>query len=272
MDRSKGIGGSDAAAVLGLSKYKSPLELYLEKIGELDSDIPDNDAMYWGRTLEEIVAQEYAKRTGNKVRRVNRVLQHNEHSWMLANIDREIISDRGRGVLECKTANAWLTSEWDDGQVPDAYLLQLMHYLAVTGRQWGSIAVLIGGQKFIIQDFERDDELIEMMIEKERAFWEDHVLKRITPEYGVVSSALMSKLYPQSTGRSIEIADDAIGDAIRDYIDARELEKEQKDRKDTAKAVIQGAMQDAAKGAYVNPATGEPEKRGTNLTAGEHDR
>ncbi|MBB2775753.1 UNVERIFIED_ORG: putative phage-type endonuclease [Comamonas terrigena] len=94
--RRTGIGSSDAAAAIGLNPYQSQLELWMQKTGKADllptvdrSD--DSSPMFWGTLLEPIVAAHYTKRTGNKVRRVNAVLQHPEHPWMLANVDREVV-------------------------------------------------------------------------------------------------------------------------------------------------------------------------------------
>src|SRR5690606_13030659 len=94
--RKGGIGSSDAAAAVGLHPYKSQLQLWMEKTGR-DAGLPvvdpndDQSPMYWGTLLEPIVAAHYTRRTGYRVRRVNAVLQHPEHSWMLANLDREVM-------------------------------------------------------------------------------------------------------------------------------------------------------------------------------------
>ena len=94
--RKGGIGSSDAAAAVGLNPYKSQLELWMEKT-DRDGGLPKTDPndetspMYWGTLLESIVAAHYTKRTGNKVRRINAVLQHPKEAWMLANIDREVV-------------------------------------------------------------------------------------------------------------------------------------------------------------------------------------
>ncbi len=97
--RKGGIGSSDAAAAVGLHPYKSQLQLWMEKTGR-DAGLPvvdpndDQSPMYWGTLLEPIVAAHYTRRTGNRVRRVNAVLQHPEHPWMLANLDREVMGPR----------------------------------------------------------------------------------------------------------------------------------------------------------------------------------
>ena len=138
--RKRGIGSSDAAAAVGLNPYKSQLELWLEKTGR-DTGLTKTDPQdekspaYWGNVLEPIVAWHYSKRTGNKVRRINAVLQHPnpELPWMLANIDREVIGTEDVQILECKTAGINGAGLWREG-VPEYVVLQVMHQLAVTGK------------------------------------------------------------------------------------------------------------------------------------------
>ena len=178
--RRKGIGGSDAGAILGVNKYKTPLDVYLDKTGQAP-EIEDNDAMYWGRALEDIVAYEYAKQTGKKVRRNNSILVHPEHKFMLANLDREIVGEPG--ILEIKTAAR--ADDWGEpgsDEVPESYLAQVMHYMAVTGAQFADIAVLIAGRKFQTYTIQRDDQLIEHMIDVERDFWENNVYRLVPPD------------------------------------------------------------------------------------------
>jgi putative phage-type endonuclease len=180
--RRGGIGGSDAAVIMGVSPWKTAGELYLEKIGEIETpDISDRDAVYWGTVLEDVVASEYSRRTDRKVRRVNRTLVHPDHPWMVGHIDRDLVGLPG--ILECKTTNDWAyrSDEWGDhgsDQVPVQYLLQTMHYLAVTGAEFCDLAVLAGGQRFGIYTIRRDEELIAQMIEAEEAFW-SHVTGRV---------------------------------------------------------------------------------------------
>ncbi|WP_281659102.1 lambda-exonuclease family protein [Halobacillus sp. Cin3] len=178
--RRKGIGGSDAASIAGFNKWKSPVVVYMEKIGEVKSESSSGEAAYWGNVMESTVAQEFSKRTGLKVRKRNAILQHPEHEWMLANVDRLIVG-KNEG-LECKTASEYLKDEWDDEEIPMAYLLQCQHYMAVTGADAWWIAVLIGGNKFVHKKIERDEDLIENLIALEKDFWEENVLKRVPPE------------------------------------------------------------------------------------------
>ena len=178
--RRRGIGGSDAGALLGVNKYRTPLDVYLDKTGQAP-EIEDNDAMYWGRALEDIVAYEYAKQTGKKVRRNNSILVHPEHKFMLANLDREIVGEPG--ILEIKTAAR--ADDWGEpgtDEVPESYLAQVMHYMAVTGAQYADVAVLIAGRKFGVYTVQRDDQLIDHMINVESDFWNNHVYRLVPPD------------------------------------------------------------------------------------------
>lgn len=179
--RRMSIGGSDAGAVLGFNKYQSPYSLYCEKIyPELfKKDLSDNDAIHFGNVLEDVVAKEFAARTGKKVRRHNKMMYHDEHEFMSANIDRLVVGEKA--LLECKTANQYKDSDWKDGNVPGSYMAQCYHYLAVTGLERAYIAVLIGGQKFVWTTIERDEEVIDQIIEAEKNFWYNNIQKQVPP-------------------------------------------------------------------------------------------
>lgn len=178
-DRRKGIGGSDVATILGLNKYKSVYQLWLEKTGQVEVTSAQSEAAYWGNTLEEVVAEEFSKRTGKKVRRRNRVFEHSKYPFLRANIDRDIVGENA--VLECKTANQYLANEWDDDEIPIQYICQVQHYMNVLNLDYVYFAVLIGGQKFVWKKMERDQELIDMITEKLVEFWTENVEKGIEP-------------------------------------------------------------------------------------------
>lgn len=175
-ERLTGIGGSDAGTIAGLNPYKTKYELYLEKRGDIQpDDLSDNQRVHFGNVLEDIVAQEYSRRTGKRVRRNNRTLRHKELPFMLANLDREVVGESR--LLECKTADKWAAQSdaWGPSGsdlVPESYLLQTQHYLAVTGRQVADLAVLIGGNEFRVYTIGRDESLILDLIELEREFWQ----------------------------------------------------------------------------------------------------
>ena len=178
-DRRKGIGGSDVATILGLNKYKSVYQLWLEKTDQIEVTSAQSEAAYWGNTLEEVVAEEFSKRTGKKVRRRNKVFEHSKYPFLRANIDRDIVGENA--VLECKTANQFLANEWDEDEIPIQYICQVQHYMNVLNLDYVYFAVLIGGQKFVWKKMERDQELIDMITEKLVEFWIENVEKGIEP-------------------------------------------------------------------------------------------
>lgn len=196
--RTQGIGGSDVSAIAGLNKWKSAVQVFLEKTQAIEEEDIQSEAAYFGNVLEEVVAKEFAKRTDLKVQRRNAILQHPEYPWMLANVDRLIVGEKIG--LECKTASEYLKKEWEDEEVPAAYLLQCQHYMAVTGYEAWWIAVLIGGNKFVHKKIERDEELIQYLIDIEKDFWLNNVEKNEPPMFdgSDASTDLLKHLYPES--------------------------------------------------------------------------
>lgn len=240
--RTKGIGGSDAATIIGLNKWKSPVQLYLEKTGQIESDEAGESA-YWGNVLEDVVAKEFSLRTGLKVKRKNAILQHPEYPFILANVDRLIIGEQTG--LECKTASEYLKGEWVDDEVPAQYLIQCQHYMLVTGYQAWWIAVLIGGNKFVYKKIERDEEIIQFLIQEEKNFWENHVLANIPPmmDGSEASTNLLTKLYPESKKSAINLPLEA-DTLIKDYEEAKEEEKQIKERVATLENRLKAMMKE----------------------------
>lgn len=180
MDRRKGIGGSDVGTILGLNKWKSPYQLWLEKTGQIEINNETSEAAYFGIQLEEFVAKEFEKRSGKKVRRRNMIFEHPLHPFLRANIDRDVVGENA--ILECKTAHTFLAEEWAGEEVPLSYLCQIQHYMNVLNRDKAYFAVLIGGQKFVWKKIDRDQELIDMITERLVEFWEVNVMKGVEPE------------------------------------------------------------------------------------------
>lgn len=179
LDRRRGIGGSDVSTILGLNKWKSAYQLWLEKTGQVELDHTNSEPAYWGNVLEEVVAKEFQERTGLKVRRRNQVFEHPLHPFLRANIDRDVVGEKA--VLECKTANQFLANEWEGEEIPLSYLCQVQHYMNVMNYDHAYIAVLIGGQKFVWKRIERDQELIDMITERLVDFWETNVVEGVEP-------------------------------------------------------------------------------------------
>lgn len=179
-DRCKYIGGTDAAAILGLSRWKTQLEVWAEKTGRVQpEDISNKLSVKLGNRLEDTVAELFMEETGKKVRRVNKTLYHPHYTFLGANIDRDVVGEEA--ILECKTCSAWKAKEWAGEEIPQEYILQVVHYLAVTGAHFGYIACLIGNQEFKWQMITRDDDLIRDLVSKEVAFWNDFIVPQVMP-------------------------------------------------------------------------------------------
>ena len=256
--RKQGIGSSDAAAAVGLNPYKSQLELWLEKTGR-DTSLPKLDPQdedspaYWGNILEPIVATHYTKRSGHRVRRVNAVLQHPDPklAWMLANIDREVIGAPEVQILECKTAGINGARLWKEG-VPEYVQLQVMHQLAVTGKQAADVAVLLGGQYLEVHRIERDESMIARLIDLERLFWDYVVSDTPPPADGTASAdAALRCLYPEDNGQTLDFSQHT--ELASTYLELRAVRQriaQQETREAQLKQVLQQAMGEATRAEF----------------------
>ena len=254
--RKTGIGGSDAAAAVGLSPYKSMLELWLEKTGrdaELEKPDPNDTThpVFWGTLLEPIVAAAYTQQTGNRVRKVNAVLRHPTVPFMLANLDREVIGVPGVQILECKTAGEFGSRLWRDG-VPEYVQLQVQHQLAVTGKQAGDVAVLLCGQQLAVHRIERDDELIARLIELEARFWQYVETDTPPPADGSESAdRALRCLYPRDVGSTVDFTEDRnLSGAFADLVAVRADIETREQLEAKLKQSLQQAMGEASKAIF----------------------
>lgn len=249
--RKSGIGGSDVAAAVGLSPYKSQLELWLEKTGrdaQLDKPDPNDTThpVFWGSLLEPIVAAAYTQQTGRKVRKVNAVLQHPTVPFMLANLDREIVGSPEVQILECKTAGEFGARLWLDG-VPEYVQLQVQHQLAVTGKQSADVAVLLCGQKLEVHRVYRDDELISRLIHLEAQFWQYVTTDTPPPADGSESAdRALRCLYPGNATVMNFTEDRQLSAAFADLVLLRADIKAKEALAEQLKQTLQQAMGDAS--------------------------
>ena len=254
--RKGGIGSSDAAAAVGLHPYKSQLQLWMEKTGR-DGGLPvvdpndDQSPMYWGTLLEPIVAAHYTKRSGHRVRRVNAVLQHPEHPWMRANLDREVVGAPDVQILECKTAGIHGSRLWREG-VPEYVQLQVMHQLAVTGKQAADVAVLIGGQELQVFRIERDAAMIAQLIALEQQFWWYVEQDKEPPADGSDSAELaLRSLYPRDSGTTVDLREDLVMSAVfSDLLAVREVIATQSAAEARLRQAIEQRMGDATRALF----------------------
>ena len=166
--RSHYIGGSDAAAVVGLNAFSSPYALWAEKTGRVPG-FNGNLATEVGTFLEEFVAQKFAQETGKKVRKCNQSLLNSLYPFAIANIDREIVGEDAG--LEIKTTDSLNLKKFKGGEFPANYYCQCVHYLAVTGKDRWYLAVLIGNREFKWFTIERDEDEINALMTAEADFW-----------------------------------------------------------------------------------------------------
>ena len=254
--RRTGIGGSDAAAAVGLNPFKSQTELWLEKTSR-DADLPKPDPndmgspTHWGTLLEPIVAAAYSKHTGHRIRRVNAVLRHPTVPFMLANLDREVIGVPGVQILECKTAGEFGARHWQDGP-PEYVVLQVQHQLAVTGKQAADVAVLLCGQRLEVYRIERDDELIARLIQLEAEFWRWVEIDEPPPGDGSESAdRALRCLYPRDNGGTVDFSDDRqLSATFADLIAVREQIETLEVVAAKLKQTIQYAMGDASRALF----------------------
>ena len=242
--RKNGIGGSDAAVACGLSRWKSRLMLYLEKTSADVEDI-DNESMYWGRTMEPILRQEFSKRTGFTVQEVPFMFACKEYPWMLANIDDLVTEpDGSKALLEIKTASSFKAKEWEDG-LPQEYYLQVQHYLAVCDLPKAYVVVLIGGNAFRYFPVERDEDTIQMMIALEAEFW-SFVERGIQPPVDEQSADGLAVLYPKSDAKTSVILPSDSDNIVEAYLEVKHVIDELKPALDGYENQLKSMMKTAA--------------------------
>ena len=255
--RASGIGGSDIGAIMGLSRFRTAYDVFLEKTGQKAAEA-DNVAMHWGNILEDVVAKEYQATSGRKVQRINQMMRHPDYDFVIGNIDRAVVNPKISGnvrwkdgrlttdrILECKTANGFTAKLWGEAgtdYVPESYLTQVQWYMLLTGCQYADLAVLIGGQDFRVFHINRDDALITYMLEFARTFWLN-TQKGIAPEPTSAAEAA-HKFTDAIKDKTIEL-DTSFASEFQRLKEIKEQTKALADEEDTVKARIMAAMQDA---------------------------
>lgn len=196
-DRKEFIGGSDIAAVMGLSPWKTPLQLFLEKTGQVDqADLSDNEAVQLGSELEDFVAKKFSRVTGKDVRRAPCYYTDKEYPFMKCQVDRLVTGTDE--LLECKTASLRKESEWRDDEVPAHYILQVQWQLMITGRSLAYIACLIGGQRFVHKKIQADNALQKTMRDRAVDFWVNYVQKNVAPMAMLGDDEALLALHPRN--------------------------------------------------------------------------
>lgn len=207
--RLTGIGASEAPAVMGLSKWSSPFSVWCQKTGKVPYDDEPSEYMRWGSILEAPVREEFVRRTNLSVEHLGpyAIVWHETIPWLFCSPDGLIGDD---GLYEGKTANAFATHDWDES-VPDYVLCQVQHQLAVTGRFYCYVCVLIGGSKLKYYCVNRDDLFIGEMLKVLDRFW-TLVESDVPPDVdgNSATSNAIRRLHPNDSGRTVilpEVAD-----------------------------------------------------------------
>ena len=206
--RTKGIGGSDVSIIAGINPFKSVHQLWLEKTGQAEPEEEGSEYTHFGTLLEPIVRKEFMERTGIKVRQKHMLLQSEEHPFMFADLDGVINEDGQLCIFEAKTASAYKQEVWEE-EVPAPYILQVQHYMAVTGAKKTYIAALVGGNHFFYHEVERDEEMIAKIIVMEKYFWQHHVMGGVepVPDGSEATTRYFNERFRNSNGKTIELPD-----------------------------------------------------------------
>lgn len=224
--RRLGIGGSDAAAIMGLSPFSTIRDLYFDKIGV--TPVIEEEEENWvakevGHRLEDLVAMIFAKKTGLEVFPVRKMFRHPLYPFMLADVDYFIrFPDGSIGILECKTCNYNAKDKWAYDGIPENYVLQVRHYLAVMNMNKAYIACLYGNNEneFVYRCLERDRMEEEELIDQEKYFWEEYVEKKIEPPYSGKPDLILASIRKYNG-----YADKSIPEISISSLESRSLEK-----------------------------------------------
>lgn len=242
--RNRTIGGSDASAILGMNSYSSPYTVWAEKLGKLPPK-EDNEAMRIGRDLEAYVAQRFTEKTGKKVRKENNILWNPKYPFAHANVDRMVIGEDAG--LECKTTSSLNLSKFKNGEFPDNYYAQAVHYMMVTGCKKWYLAVLVLGKGFFDFEIERDEEEIAALAKSEEDFWE-YVKKQTPPavDGSNSTSETITTIFPNSNTETVNLF--AYEDSLKQYIAIGKQIKELKTLQDEMANKVKSFMSEAGKG------------------------
>lgn len=201
--RRKSIGGSDAAAIIGLSSYATPYTVWADKTGRLPAS-EDTEAARQGRDLEEYVARRWRESTGKRAERVNAILYNPQYPFAHADVDRRVVGENAG--LECKTTSSLNLRKFKGVEFPEQYYVQCVHYLAVTGADRWYLAVLVLGREFLVYTLERDQAEIDALMEAESQFWE-LVQEDCPPEMdgGEATSSALGKIYADGGEAAVDL-------------------------------------------------------------------
>lgn len=244
--RQLGVGGSDASAVIGFNPYKSAYTLWAEKTGRIP-EFEGNLTTEVGSYLEEFVAKFFERETGKKVRRKNRMLINSDYPWAFADVDRLVVGEKA--LLEIKTTNSFpIMKQVRNGEFPEQYYAQVVHYLAVSGLEKAYLAVLIGCRDFKVFELERDEGEISALMSAEEEFWHGYVKTDTPPPADGASSTseTLSTIYPESNGDTVNLM--AYENDLKQYMTYTSLIKDVEKQRDEVANRIKAFMGESGRG------------------------
>lgn len=238
------IGGSDAAAVVGLSPFSSPYRVWAEKSGLIEG-FGGNLATEVGSFLEEFVAGLFERETGKKVRRLNASIVNTAYPWAIADVDRVLVGTKEG--LEIKTTSALATKKFKNGEFPTQYYCQCVHYLAVLGPEWKrwNLAVLIGNGDFRTYTIERDEDEIAALMKAEAELMEK-IKNGTPPETHDGDGSVMDSVFACDADKSVDVS--GISDLLEEYTRLKADIDDLEHRRSEIGTKIRGFLQDASSG------------------------
>lgn len=238
LDRKKGIGGSDVASILGVSPFRTALEVYHDKTSpELALDEPTED-MQRGVRVEKYILQEYSERSEVELNTNIPTIVDKTYPFMRANIDAKVIGQNV--VVEAKSTKALIAS-WESG-IPEYYKAQVAYYAMLTDANYVEIPVLFSGWKYACFTYWRDVEYEASIKEAVINFWHNHIVKNIPPK--PTSPEELMAAYPKLEEKTIE-ADNDIREKVYLLQEAQAQRKKLEEQEKQLKTQIQGYMGDA---------------------------
>lgn len=255
--RRQHVGGSEVAALFGEHAQVTPFELFCRKQGSVDEPTLSNERVFWGSILEPAIAQGVASKTGWNVRKVRRYHSRLPELGLGGSLDYEIVAhEKGPGILEIKTADWLVARGWEEGEPPLSYELQLQSYMACTGRGWGCMAVLIGGNELRLFEYDRRPATIEIIETEVRKFWQAVVENKPPKPDWQRDAGTISRLYASvTTDKVIDLSEsNRAAELVANYRAAAADEKDAEGRKTAAKAELLPMIGDAER-ATVGEAT-----------------
>jgi len=229
--RRSGIGASDISGIMGISPWTTPFQVWASKVGNL-REVMDDEAMRWGRILEDVILEEWARQTAVEIKHRQPLIRNLERPFMVATPD---ALPSYPAVVEVKNNSDWAWTE-----PPAHYYAQVQWQLAVTGYKLGDLVVLHAGRQMMVYPIEANAEYQARQIEAAEDFWK-HVEANEPPSTKWEDSAVMAHLWPYSTEQTVEVGPDA---ALELY-EARSARDAGNERYEAATAAVKVMMKEA---------------------------